>query len=179
MNHVRTCRGHVHEPVRTLVNTLISFRVPRKRKEMQANPNQRASRRRRDKRVGPQHGEIDGLPRQCSHWLAMTRVVRPAAGGTRGWIQARREGRRATARVAPTEILSHIPRSRTSPTTAKRSGFCRSFSCYSLFPYLHTSSPFSTSTVMVAPGARSPRRLVRATRGSTPLCSTRRRGRAP
>ncbi len=41
-NHVRTCRGHVHEPVRTLANTFISFRVSRKRKEMQANPLRRA-----------------------------------------------------------------------------------------------------------------------------------------
>ena len=31
-NYVRTCRWHVHEPVQTLVNTLISFRVPRKGK---------------------------------------------------------------------------------------------------------------------------------------------------
>ena len=51
-NYVRTCRWHVHEPVRTLVNTFISFPVSRKGKEMQANPNQRASRRRRDRRPG-------------------------------------------------------------------------------------------------------------------------------
>ncbi len=35
-------------------------------KEMQANPNQRVSRRRRDKR------REYGLPHQCEHWLAMT-----------------------------------------------------------------------------------------------------------
>ena len=41
-NHVRTCRGHVHSPVRTLANTIIPFRVSRKRKGMQANPLRRA-----------------------------------------------------------------------------------------------------------------------------------------
>ena len=30
--------GHVHESVQTLANTMISFPVPRKGKEMQANP---------------------------------------------------------------------------------------------------------------------------------------------
>ena len=46
-------------------------------------------------------------------------------------------------------------------------------------PHLHTSSPFSASTVMVDPAARSPRRMVRAIRVSTLLCSTLLRGRAP
>ena len=62
-NYVRTCRWHVHEPVRTLVNTLISFRVPRKRKEMQANPNQRASRQRRDKRLD--HSAVKVIAENC------------------------------------------------------------------------------------------------------------------
>ena len=34
----RTGRGPVHEPVRTLANPSISFRISRQRKEMQANP---------------------------------------------------------------------------------------------------------------------------------------------
>ena len=34
--------GHVHSPVRTLANTIIPFRVSRKRKGMQANPLRRA-----------------------------------------------------------------------------------------------------------------------------------------
>ena len=37
-NHVRTRRGRVHEPVRTLVNTDIGFPVPREGNSMQANP---------------------------------------------------------------------------------------------------------------------------------------------
>ena len=41
-NYVRTCQGHVHEPVRTLANTIIPFRVSCKRKGMQANPLRRA-----------------------------------------------------------------------------------------------------------------------------------------
>ena len=52
---------HVHEPVRTLANSLISFRVPRKRKEIKANPLQRASRQRRDRALDESTvGESDG-----------------------------------------------------------------------------------------------------------------------
>ena len=45
--------------------------------------------------------------------------------------------------------------------------------------YRQTSSPSCTSTVMVLPALRSPRRMVRASRVSTLLCSVRRRGLAP
>ncbi len=41
------------------------------------------------------------------------------------------------------------------------------------------SSPFSTSTVRVAPAESSPERMRRASRVSTPLCRVRRSGRAP
>jgi len=42
-NQVRTARWAVHEPVQTLANTLIFFRVSRKRKKMQANPLRRSN----------------------------------------------------------------------------------------------------------------------------------------
>ena len=89
-------------------------------------------------------------------------------------------GRGGRPQGSPLQRFRPIPMSPSLPQHKRRSGFCRSFLLYcGLFPYRHTSSPFSTSTVMVAPGARSPRRMVRATRVSTLLCSTRRRGRAP
>ena len=224
-NYVRTCRWHVHEPVQTLANSLISFRVPRKRKEMQANPLQRASRRSRDK--GPDNSAAKVTAENC-RFAGTSSTAYPqgtqsgppvhlavpenCCGLTLILAVFDRCGKGALAFSATGSATASFPRARgrlwrasrgqrdkgpdhsaakasggrfvnrpygAQPGARRRSGFCRSFSCYSLFPYRHTSSPFSTSTVMVAPGVRSPRRMVRATRVSTLLCSTRRRGRAP
>ena len=70
-----------------------------------------------------------------------------------------RDGRRATTRAK----RSGVPLRRGGAAPAQR----------------QTSSPFSASTVRVEPLSRSPRRMVRASRVSTLLCSTRLRGRAP
>ena len=157
-----------------------------------ANPNQRASRRSRDRvldksaeKVTAENCRDPGTSSTASGppspyaGKALT-CVPPEAGQELGPQRGRRQ--RRAIRESPlrrTFPCSTCGEAKKRSGKRKRSGFCRSFFVYSLIPYRQTSSPFSTSTVMVAPGARSPRRMVRATRVSTLLCSTRRRGRAP
>ena len=89
--------------------------------------------------------------------------------------------RRQTAVTAPLTQGSHFPH---FVYSLKRPGSRRGASLKTQNAnlktvYRHTSSPSCTSTVMVLPALRSPRRMVRASRVSTLLCSVRRRGLAP
>ena len=64
-NHVRTCRGHVHEPVRTLANSLIVFPRPPQAERQCAQVSSLAAKKQSLHREWLLFFEEYGFPRQC------------------------------------------------------------------------------------------------------------------